>query len=408
MRNAPYTFNFGCGNVNSSSLGACTGVYAHPLDPLGGTAGGGGYFLDGSMPVPVIDMTLATDPAKYIGTTILGTDFNYRNPYLQQFSLNVEKDFGGNVVTIAYVGNRGDRLVRNGVNVNQPPFVGAAYPFPNLTNVQIQLRATVLNSNYNALQTSLQRRLHNGLAANVNYTWAHNLTNAQVIDEGQAVGNCVGPCHVDNGSGQAVVYNSYYQYDYGNADLDTRHRLALTMTYDMRFGRSLRGPIGFVVKGWSVNSIYYAQTGNPFTVQNSGGLSQNKTIGVGNDRPNEVAISQPGFHKSINEWFNVTKFRYQAPGLLGNEMRNQIYGPGTQALGFSIFKSFAIHEDAKLQFRAELFNLLNTPTFNNPNNTISSYDTNGVATDNGGAGQISSTTPSSSPRQIQLALKFLF
>jgi hypothetical protein len=404
MRNAPYTFNFGCGTTfNHTSTNPCTGPYTNPaLDPLGG------YYMDGGMPVPVLDMTLATNPTKYAGTTILGTAFNYRNPFLQQFSLNVQKDFKGNVATLAFVGNRGGRLVLNGTNQNQLPYpiaAGGQYPYHNvvpagysagvLDGVGVQLRETVMSSNYNALQVSLQRRFNNGLAANANYTWAHNLTNAQVIDEGQAVGNCVGPCHVDNGSGVAKIYNSYFQYDYGNADIDTRHRVAITMSYDLPFGKNLTGPASVAVKGWSVNAIYYAQTGIPFTVQNPNGATSG--ISLGNDRPNQISSPTSGISRSINQWYNVAAFKTQAAGLLGNEMRNQVYGPGTQALGFSLFKNLPIYEALKLQLRVESFNLLNTPTFSQPGANLDS-----------GAGKINSTASSATPRQLQGALKFIF
>jgi hypothetical protein len=421
--NAPAEFNYGCGNTTYTTAGPCKGQFTNPaLDP------NGGYNMNGSMPIPVVNLANASDPALYAGTTIFGTVPNYRNPYLQQFSLNVEKDFRGNVVTLAYVGNRGDRLVLNGTNQNQLPYPiadGGTFPYANivpatcsqyadcaaigagvLDTVGVQMRETVMRSNYNAMLVSLGRRLHNGLAANVNYTWAHNLTNAQVIDEGQGVGNCVGPCHVDNGHGQAVVYNSYFQYDYGNADLDTRNRFALTMTYDLPFGRNLNGPVGLIAKGWSINSIYYAQTGNPFTVNNASGAQSD--IGLGSDRPNHVAPTSSGFQKSIKEWFDVTQFQRQGAGLQGNEIRNAVYGPGTQALNFSLFKTFPIWEQVQLQFRAESFNLLNTPTFAPPNATINSYDANGVAVPNVGVGIISSTSPPASPRQLQFALKLIF
>jgi hypothetical protein len=402
MRNAPGTFNFGCGNTTYTTAGACTGPYQ--------AADGSGYNMDGALPVPVVNIALATDPANYAGTTILGTAFNYRNPFLQQYSVNVENDFAGNVVTIAYVGNHGNRLVLNATNQNQLPFPiadGGTYPYPDLPGVGIQIRSTTMRSNYNALQVSVQRRIRNGLAGNVNYTWSHNTTNAQVIDEGQAVGNCVGPCHVDNGFGQAVTYNSYYQYDYGNADIDTRNRLALTMIYDLPFGKTTTGPLGLLIKGWSANAIYYAQTGIPFTVQNNNGLTSD--IGLGNDRPNYVASTQPGFHKNINQWFDTSRFKLQAQGLLGNEERNQVYGPGAQALAFSVFKSFPIHEAVNLQFRAESFNLFNTPTFGQPGANIQGYAPDGTAVPTGGFGQISATAaPSATPRQIQFALKLIF
>jgi hypothetical protein len=93
--------------------------------------------------------------------------------------------------------------------------------------------------------------------------------------------------------------------------------------------------------------------------------------------------------------------------LLGNAQRNSIFGPGTQALGFSVFKYIPIHERVNLQFRAEAFNLFNTPTFSQPGATVS-FDANGVGQLGNGAGAISSTTPASTPRQIQFALKLIF
>jgi hypothetical protein len=397
MKNAPYSFNFSCGDTAApvNQPVACTA-------PLAGA--NGAWLLDGGLPVPTTNLTLATDPNTYAGQGAFNiTDFNFKSSFLHQYSLNVERDFSGNVATIAYVGNLGERLVLNGVNVNQQPYADAPYPYTDLPGVSLNERRSILNSNYSAFQASVQRRLQAGLAYNVNYTWSHNLTNAQVIDEGQPVGTCVGPCHVDNGNGQAITYNSFYQYDYGNADLDTRHRIALTMTYDLPFGRSLQGPAGFVAKGWSVNSIYFAQTGNPFTVQSA---VNNSGLPI-TERPNQVKNSSSGFHKSIQEWYDVTQFRLPGSGLLGNEHRNAVFGPGTQALGFSLFKEFPVHESAHLQFRCESFNLLNTPTFNSPNGTVN-YDANGVGTTGNGSASISSTTAASSPRQIQLALKFIF
>ncbi len=396
MKNAPYSFNFSCGDTAApiASTAACTA-------PLAGT--NGAWYLDGGLPIPSTNIALATDPSTYASQGSFNTtDFNYKNSYLQQFSVNVEQEFKGNVFTLAYVGNRGGRLVLNGVNVNQRPYAGAPFPLVP-SGVGLDERRSILNSNYDAMQVSLQRRLNHGLATSINYTWSHNLTNAQVLDEGSAVGNCVGPCHVDNGSGQALTYNSFFQYDYGNADLDTRQRGSLTMTYNLPFGSSFTGAKGLAVKGWSVNSIYYAQTGNPITV--SSGVN-NSGLPI-TERPNQTGNPQGGFHRTINEYFDVTKFTLPGAGLLGNAHRNSVFGPGTQALGFSFFKTFPITEKANLQFRAESFNLLNTPTFSNPNATVN-YDSNGVGEYTGSAGQISSTTAAASPRQIQFALKLLF
>jgi hypothetical protein len=394
--NAPYTFNISCGDTKApiNSIIPCP-------TPYGGT--NRAWYLDGGLPVPSADLALVTNPSNYANEgTIYTYDFNLKSSYLQQYSLNVEKDFfHGTVASLGYVGNKGSRLPTL-ASVNQLPYAGAPYPFPTLPGVTIADRESIMSSNYNAMLATLQRRLKNGLAFNVNYTWAHALTNVGGIGEGNAQGSCVGPCHVDNGSGQAVTYNSFFQYDYGNSDLDTRQRIALTATYNLPFGQSLTGPAGYFAKGWTFNSIYYAQTGNPITI-----ASATNTSGLPvTERPNQVKPA-PGFHKTLTEWYDVTQFRLPGVDLLGNAHRNSIFGPGTQALGFSFFKYIPIHETLSLQFRAEAFNLLNTPTFSQPGGTVS-FDANGIGRLGNGAAAISSTTAASSPRQIQLALKLIF
>jgi Carboxypeptidase regulatory-like domain/TonB dependent receptor len=394
--NAPYTFNISCGDTAApiNSIIPCPA-------PLGGT--NGAWYLDGGLPVPTADLALVTNPSNYANEGTLYTyDFNLKSSYLQQWSLNVQKEFfHGTVATVAYVGNKGSRLPTL-ASINQLPYAGAPYPIPSLPGVTIADRESIMSSNYNALQASLQRRLENGLAFNVNYTWAHALTNVGGIGEGNAQGSCVGPCHVDNGSGQAVVYDSFFQYDYGNSDLDTRQRVSITATYNLPFGHSLTGPAAYAVKGWSLNSIYYAQTGIPITI-----ASSTNTSGLPvTERPNQVKPA-PGFHKSLAEWYDVSQFRLPGVDLLGNAQRNSIFGPGTQALGFSVFKYIPIRERLNLQFRAEAFNLFNTPTFSQPGATVS-FDANGVGQLGNGAGAISSTTAASAPRQIQLALKLIF
>ncbi|MFZ0744635.1 MAG: TonB-dependent receptor [Terracidiphilus sp.] len=446
--NAPWEYGFGCGTTlgGYTTEGSCQTATSNfgnlALDPLGG------YYMDKSMPIPVVNTLLATDPYNYQGTTVYARGFNYRNPYLQQFSLNVEKDFfHGNVLTVAYVGNRGQRLPLNGTNQNQLPYPiadGGQFPYNGivpatcsqyadcdsyytsgpgaagtgiLDTVNVQIRETILKSNYNAGQASLQRRFKNGISANINYTFSRNLTNAQVIDEGQGVGNCVGPCHVDNGHGQAVTENSYFRYDYGNADLDTRHSFSLTGSYDLPWGKGVTGPLAYGAKGWSFNVIYYAHTGEPFTVSNANGSLSG--IGLGNDRPNYVPSSQHGFHKTVRQWFDVTRFEAQGVGLQGNEERNEVYAPGVQSLDLSLFKTFPIYESLKLEFRAESFNLLNTAPLGTPGSGISDYllpdgsttgnpTPGGIAVPNTGVGEISGTNPLLAPRQLQFALKLIF
>ncbi len=388
MENAPFNFTFNCGVAGFSGI-PCAGAYTTPTQ--------NGFLLAAGFPTPTFDITLATDPTKY--TSIRSTPFDQRQSYLEQFSLQVEKDFAGNVATIGYVGNLGRRLTTQ-PNVNQLAFPlaeGGTYPFPALPGVNIQPQLNEATSRYNALQLSLERRLKNGLSGFANYTYAHNITNATVIDENPQndSNDCFGPCHVDNGSGGVVIQNSWNQYDMGNALLDFRHRVAMGINYELPFGRSLTGVAAQAIKGWGTNVIYSWSSGFPFTVLNSNGAISN--INLGNDRPNQIGsanLSNP----TNNEWFNTAAFVAQAPNLLGNERRNQLFGPPQRNLNLSVFKNFPVREAMSLQFRAEFFNLLNQPNFSNPGDTLgqSSF------------GVISSTATGADMREIQFALKFLF
>jgi outer membrane receptor protein involved in Fe transport len=388
MRNAPYNFNFNCGTPGFAGI-PCKAPFATPTQ--------NGFLVGAGFPIPTFDITLATDPANY--NSIRSTPFDQRSSYLEQFSLQVQKDFAGNVATIGYVGNLGRRLTTQ-PNVNQLSFPlaeGGAYPFPGLPGVNITPQVNEATSRYNALQLSLERRLKNGLSAFANYTYAHNITNATVIDENPQndTNDCFGPCHVDNGSGGFVTENSWNQYDMGNAILDIRHRVAMGLNYELPFGKSMTGVAGQAIKGWGGNVIYSWSSGFPFTVLNSNGAISN--INIGSDRPNQIG-SVSLSHRTNAEWFNTSAFVAQAPNLLGDERRNQLFGPPQRNLNLSVFKNFPVREAMSLQFRAEFFNLLNQPNFSNPGATLgqSSF------------GVISSTATGADMREIQFALKFLF
>ena len=180
--------------------------------------------------------------------------------------------------------------------------------------------------------------------------------------------------------------------------------IPVSVVYDLLFlGRSFTGAKAVLAKGWSLSSVYYWQTGQPFTVANANG--NQSAIGLSSDRPNMVSSGQPGFQPSLSEWYDVSRFHLQGKNLLGNEGHNELYGPHSQALALSTYKAFPIHENIKLQFRAESFNLFNTPSFSNPATTIRTY-TNGIGSSTADAA-ISSTRPSAIPRQLQFVLRLI-
>ena len=179
----------------------------------------------------------------------------------------------------------------------------------------------------------------------------------------------------------------------------TGSRPALLMTFPRRLK-----VVGQVANGWQTNGILSVSTGVPFSVQsatntlNTGGASRASYVpGGGNG-------TLPSGQQTLAEWFNVAAFSAPAALQYGDAGRNILRGPGTHELDFSLFKNFLLRADSakKLQFRAEVFNITNTPQFNNPANTI------GAA----GAGSITSAgspyTLQRLSREIQLAAKFYF
>ena len=133
------------------------------------------------------------------------------------------------------------------------------------------------------------------------------------------------------------------------------------------------------------------RSGIPFTVVTSGGI----TNAGGADRPNRIGNGTlPSSQQTIYHWFDTSAFVVQPQYTYGNAGRNILFGPDLRDLDLSLSKSFAITESKRLQFRAESFNLTNTPAFGQPGATL-----NGL-----GVGTI---TSAGNPRYIQLGLKFI-
>jgi len=117
-------------------------------------------------------------------------------------------------------------------------------------------------------------------------------------------------------------------------------------------------------------------------------------------------------NEKLSQWFDISAFRMQTFGTAGNEGRNQYFGPPQKRLDFSVFKSFPITEAVRLQFRAEFFNITNTPNFARPGTNISTWTSSDPATAkptaSGNFGKIIATSGNYTPHDIQFALKLLF
>jgi hypothetical protein len=404
LKNQPFVSAYSCNN------GSCP----TPPPGIGGPGNGVAQFQLG-LPLPVA--ASATNPTGSIADPV---DPAFRSSYLEQFNLTLEKAFGANVLQATYVGMLGRHLAQIYNDQNLPPLIsnstlhtlalskglsdGVAYntlrPYytqlPNIT--QIGGYNSRGSSSYNALQLSVNRRTSRGLTVNANYTLAHGLDNVLNLSN-----------EINDGYG--TIPSQISSVDYGNSDVDVRNRAAVSANYELPFGKSLSGLAGAAVRGWQANTILVWESGEPFTVINSGGGIATTNFANHSDRPNQLRrgnVSNP----SIAQFFDPTAFAPQPSGLLGTERKNPLYGPHYRHVDLSVFKNFPIYRETTLQFRAECFNIVNTTNFANPNNTLQSSagttDPDVYLVSPNNIGTISNTSANYNPRLFQFALKYQF
>ncbi len=422
LKNAPFVSVFAPNCVSS--------IAATILKANGQTLGGNGDCANVAGAPTTFDQGLPLPAAQSITSPSLSfsaEDPKFRSALIQQFNLQVEQQFGANVLTIGYVGNLGQHLPETINNINQPlpfsaadpnnanapnPLVGKLQQFtlqnqlPNLSSVSWLQSEGV--SNYNALQTSFQRRFTKGLAFDANYTWAKALSDVVGFsEEGQQGWSNADPRHIR-------------QIDYGIAENDIAQRFALSLNYELQFGNNFTGVKKFVLHGWDINTITVWQSGKPFSILNGGtndvtnasapaGSPQNTVYGNratpfnsgGSDRPNKISnVKGP---KTLNEYFNTAAYAPQPLGTIGNAERNSEFGPHFRHIDLSLFKDFPVTERMKVQFRAEAYDITNTPNYYIPNSNSSNY-----VLGSSSFGQVTNYDPNYTPRELQFALKLQF
>jgi len=324
------------------------------------------------------------------GQNYTGIDQNFGLPSVNQWNLAIQHQLPGQQqLTVAYVGTKGTHLLQS-ININQPvpgdgP-VDARRRYPR--NATVRMQTTRGNSAYHSLQALATKRFSSGMHYQFAYTWSHS------IDEVDPDGNTFFGTPINN-----LALNR------GNSQFDIRHQVRLTFGYDLPFGKDKAfltslNPIGnTVLGGWSINGGLALYTGFYFDVA-AAANTLNIGEGVRADRLRDGNL--PSGERTIARWFDTSAFANPGFRLWGNGGRSVLVGPGTKQLDFSVFKHFPVGEGKQLQFRAEFFNLSNTPQFNNPVATIGS-PTFGTVTSAG-----SEQTFQRAQRQIQFALKFLF
>jgi outer membrane receptor protein involved in Fe transport len=322
--------------------------------------------------------------------------FDLQPIYVIQYNLNIQQEVFGSVLTFAYVGSRGVNLLGQGdINTAIPQILpdGRSF-FPNTTRrnpifAAIRSQIQGFNSNYNGLNVSANRRFGKGLQFQVSYTFGKSLDDRSGNSGRQEYSN-----------GQARTFDPYdRRLDYGRSDFDVRHNFTANLTYDLPFGKSLKGFAGAVLGGWQVNSIVKLASGIPFTP-----LVAGDPDGDGTDenaaRADLVGDPNAG-PRTVEQWFNLAAFAQPRAGFRGTAGRNILNGPNFKTVDLSLNKTFALSERFKLQFRVETFNLLNRPNFDLPSNSD-----DGTTLFTSGAGRIRGIIGTA--REIQLGLKLVF
>ncbi len=417
LKNAPFTSVYApsCQSTIAVQLEASVPGASAGQNPDCATQGQPGIINQGiPTPAPPTAAQLA-NLSTIPGLGFVAEATNFRSSLIQQFNLQIEKQIGANVITVGYVGNIGQHLPESINNINQPlPFnvvtnpAGAARPLnallPNLGGVSYLASEGI--SNYNSLQAAFQRRFTKGLAIDANYTYARALSDITGFSE-----------QGDQGWSNALPTN-IARTEYGNSEDEIENRFALSVNYQLQYGKEFTGVKKAALSGWQTNMIAVWQSGKPFSIINSGsGADQaveadgnlhgygNRAVpqnSGGNDRPNTIGNPRLG-HKTLSEFFNTAAFAPQALGTIGNTERNSLFGPQFRHVDLSLFKNFPITEHANLQFRIEAFNISNTPNFYIANNNSGNQSFGSSS-----FGTVSATDPNYTPRQYQFALKAQF
>jgi len=346
-----------------------------------------------------------------------GIQANAKTPTVQEWNLIVEQQVSSNTaLRIAYVGSFGYHGLLSIDPNSIPPQICSdptgcvAGGTPGTTRSNVPQGAQYIpigtrrnqylsggffwftegNSSYNALQMEVTRRFSRGLQFRANYTWSKNLDMNSGLTGAQA-----------NNQAQMILDRNDLRRDWGPSAQNITSQSSISARYELPFGRGTTGLGNRVIGGWQLSGIATLLSGFPFTPQ----IGSNRS-GDGDtrnpDRPSlNPSFSGPVLLQNPNQWFNPNAFILPAAGTFGNLGRETLTGPGLAEVDLSLVKNTAVAERASLQFRAELFNVLNHANFGTPNAIVFA---NGAISSS--AGLITATATTS--RQIQFGLKLIF
>ncbi len=368
----------------------------------GGNGGAAGVNANPGGPLPIYSLSAppnlvlqpGVDPWAGATVPILGVmsvNQNLKTPYVQNFNFNLQQGlWKGAVVQTGYVGSAGRRLIyTRDINAALPgtgsvqsrrPYNG---PYPTLGAIN-QLESGA-SSSYNSLQIQLTQKLLKGVTASIAYTYGHAIDNAS------------------EPRNTLPSYSYNLSLDRSNSDFDTRHIVTTFVSYNLPGLSHFR----YLTQGWQINMLATAHTGLPINFRagtdvNQDGDTFDRINLVGDPYANVPVQSS----NTSRVWVNRAAFAVPAAGTLGTLDRNALFGPGFFSIDPSAFKEFPIKEGIKLQFRAEIFNVLNWTNYANPTVTLNSGSFGTITNTRNGSG--APGLGFGEPRNVQLALKLLW
>ena len=365
----------------SPNLNRPAGVGAFDPNPFfpGGVSGG--------YPVNVFSLPA---PVAFRGVAV-----NFRNSLVHKWNFAVQHELPYHMaLEVAYIGNHQSHQLFQ-PDPNACPNLGTTdsrincnslRPYPNIAG--ISGTASFGYGNYHALATKLEKRLSNGLQFISAYTYGHALANTGTTLSGS--------------TGFGIPNPRDYSSGYSTAAWDIRHNFTTGFTYDLPFGRgrtygaNMNKVLSYVVGNWQMNGILTFHTGVPFTLRSNG------CQGVWNAcRPDLVPgknpQNEPAGGRNPDHWFDTSAVAPPAALTGGNLGLQTQTAPPARNVDLSLFKDFPITERFRVQFRAESFNLANTPQFGTPDNNRQ----------NANFGKVTSTA-SGSERHVQFSLRLQF
>jgi hypothetical protein len=351
-------------------------------------------------------------PDAGLGQGVFGVQRDNGSGYSQQWNFTIEKTIGRNInVEGGYLGSKNTRLGIPDANINQlnaqylsmgspllkrvdNPYYGEIPPssslggktitqqqllraYPRFTTVAL-FRNNVGNSSYNAAYARVEKRFSHGLTVSAAYTFS------KLIDDASSVFSqtiFTGP--VLNNTGPADAFNRHLEKDVSSGDIPSV--FSASWVYQI--------PKFWKISGWQIAGVVRIQAGDAVAVSQATNLNSN--LGYAVQRPNRASNPNDYADRSAARWFNTAAFTQAPQFTIGNSSRNPVRGPGLQGADLMIGKTFQITERLGLEFRAEAFNVSNTPPLNDPNGSF-------------GSAAFGSITSAGNPRVFELVGKLHF